>query len=88
MNEADGPELRGNVLIRFDCSLELLHGLIPPCDFDLFFVLIGFKLLSVLLGNEGSMGPHAFVEHVKGLLINQDDVVTSGKPLGEEVVVD
>jgi len=88
MDEADGPELRINVLIRLDCSLELLHGLVPPCDFDPFFVLICFKLVSVLLGNEGDASPHAFVEHAKRFLINQDDVMANDEPLGKEVVVD
>jgi len=87
MDEADGPKLRVDVLIRLDCSLELLHGLIPPCDFDLFFMLICFKLISVLLSNEGDTRPHAFVEHAMRFLVNQDNVVTNGEPLGEEVVV-
>lgn len=88
MDEAYTPELRDNVLIRFYCSLELLHGLIPPCDLDLFFMLVGFKLLSVLLRNEGDRGPHAFIEHAKRLLIDQDNIVTNGESLDEEVVVD
>lgn len=88
INEVRREKLRDNVLIRFDCSLKLLHGLIPPCDLDFFFVLVGFKLLPVPLHNEGGGSPHTFIEHAKRLLVDQDDVVTNGESLSEEVVMD